>query len=36
MLKPANNESMPIGSVLFAGGMAGVAMWSIAIVSFVN
>ena len=32
MLKPKNNESMSMGSVLFAGGMAGVAMWSIAIV----
>jgi solute carrier family 25 carnitine/acylcarnitine transporter 20/29 len=31
LLKPKNNESMPIASVLFAGGMAGVSMWSIAI-----
>jgi solute carrier family 25 carnitine/acylcarnitine transporter 20/29 len=32
-LKPKNaGETMSMGSVLFAGGMAGVAMWSIAIV----
>lgn len=31
-LKPANNEAISPASVLFAGGMAGVAMWSIAIV----
>ncbi|TPX37795.1 hypothetical protein SeMB42_g06874 [Synchytrium endobioticum] len=30
-LKPKGQESMSIGAVLFAGGMAGVAMWSIAI-----
>jgi solute carrier family 25 carnitine/acylcarnitine transporter 20/29 len=36
LLKPANNETMPVASVLFAGGMAGVGMWSIAIVRFVN
>ncbi|KAI9206744.1 mitochondrial carrier domain-containing protein [Polychytrium aggregatum] len=30
-LKPKNNEAMSMGAVMFAGGMAGVAMWSIAI-----
>ncbi|KAJ3153401.1 carnitine transporter [Geranomyces michiganensis] len=30
-LKPEGKESLSVGSVLFAGGMAGVAMWSIAI-----
>jgi solute carrier family 25 (mitochondrial carnitine/acylcarnitine transporter), member 20/29 len=30
-LKPKDSDSMSISSTLFAGGMAGVAMWSIAI-----
>ncbi|KAI8907682.1 hypothetical protein PhCBS80983_g02844 [Powellomyces hirtus] len=30
-LKPKGEEGLSVGSVLFAGGMAGVAMWSIAI-----
>jgi solute carrier family 25 carnitine/acylcarnitine transporter 20/29 len=31
LLKPKNSDAMSVPSVLFAGGMAGVAMWSIAI-----
>ncbi|KAJ3053022.1 carnitine transporter [Rhizophlyctis rosea] len=30
-LKPKGSEKMSVGATLFAGGMAGVAMWSIAI-----
>ncbi|TPX36555.1 hypothetical protein SmJEL517_g01301 [Synchytrium microbalum] len=30
-LKPKGQESLSVGAVIFAGGMAGVAMWSIAI-----
>ncbi|KAI9102441.1 mitochondrial carrier domain-containing protein [Phlyctochytrium arcticum] len=30
-MKPEGQEGLSIGSILFAGGMAGVAMWSIAI-----
>ena len=31
MLTPAGSKDLNLGAVIFAGGMAGVAMWSIAI-----
>ena len=31
LLKPKDSTTIPVGVVLFSGGMAGVAMWSIAI-----
>ena len=33
LLKSKESDSISVGAVLFSGGMAGVAMWSIAIVS---